>query len=243
MSADQPTILATCGGMRPGRRTDLEYGPLLFLAIELSGVSGRAPRVCHVDTASGDQRFAQAQQDEAARVAGVQASHLTLFTQPNVDDIREFLFDQDVVWVNGGSLVNLLAVWRAHGLPDLFREAWTAGVVLAGGSAGAVCWHSGGTTMSFGPQLAAVTDALAFVPGSCCVHYDSDPGRRPLYHQLVRDQVLAPGYALDEGAGIVYHGDRVVDVVTDIAGNRAYRVEPTADGLVEETPLAARLLT
>ena len=98
-------------------------------------------------------------------------------------------------------------------------------------------------TGSLVAAVTAVTDALGFVPGSCCVHYDSDPGRRPLYHQLVRDQRLAPGFALDEGAGIVYHGDQAVDVVTDIAGHQAYRVERSATGQVEETPLPARLLT
>jgi peptidase E len=242
MSARPPTILATCGGMKPGRRTDLEYGPLLFHAIELSGVTGRAPRVCHIDTASGDQRWAQAQQDEAARIAGVAASHLTLFTQPNVDDVLGHLLAQDVVWVNGGSLVNLLAVWRAHSLDRILRTVWQQGVVLAGGSAGAVCWHSGGTTMSFGPELATVTDCLAFVPESCCVHYDSDPGRRPLYQRLISEGVLRPGYALDEGAGIVYQGTQVVDVVTDIPDNQAYQVARAADGSVEETPLPARLL-
>jgi peptidase E len=243
MTADQPTILATCGGMKPGRRTDLEYGPLVVHAVELSGVTGRAPRVCQVDTAGGDQRFAQAQQDEAGRVAGIRTSHLTLFPQPNVADTLAFLLEQDVIWVNGGSVVNLLAVWRAHGLPDMFAEAWRQGVVLAGGSAGAVCWHSGGTTSSFGPEIAPVDNGLGFLPYSCCVHYDSDPARRPLYHQLVRDRRMEDGFALDEGAGVVYRGTEVVDVVTDIPGNRAYRVRRSGDGAVTEEPLEARLLS
>ncbi len=243
MTADAPTILATCGGMRPGVRTELEYGPLVLHAIELSGVSGRAPRVCQVDTASGDQRYAQAQQDEAGRVAGIDTSHLTLFPQPNVAEIAEFLMSQDVVWVNGGSVANLLAVWRVHGLDSIMRAVWRSGVVLAGGSAGAVCWHTGGTTSSFGPELAAVTDGLALVPYSCCVHYDSQPGRRRIYHRLVSDATLGDGYALEEGVGLVYVDDRVVDVVTDTAGQRAYRVLRDRSGAIVEEPLTARQLS
>ncbi len=235
------TLIATCGGMKPGRRTELEYGPLVLHAIERAGVQGRAPRVCQVDTASGDQRFAQAQQDEAGRIAGITTSHLTLFPMPNVDDVLAFLLSQDVIWVNGGSVVNLLAVWRAHGLPSVFRTAWEAGVVLAGGSAGAVCWHSGGTTSSFGPEISPVLDGLGLVPESCCVHYDSDPGRRPLYHSLIASGQLADGFALEEGAGVVYEDGKMVDVVTDIPGHRAFRIEATADGVHEE-PLSARLL-
>ncbi|NLF06354.1 MAG: type 1 glutamine amidotransferase-like domain-containing protein, partial [Actinomycetales bacterium] len=119
MPADAPTIVATSGGYRPGRRTDLELGPLVQHAVDRSGATGR-PRVCHVGTASGDQRWFSGRLAEAARIAGYELNELTLFTQPNVEDLRGFLLDQDVVWVGGGSVVNLLAVWRAHGLDEVF---------------------------------------------------------------------------------------------------------------------------
>ena len=92
---------------------------------------------------------------------------------------------QDVVWVNGGSVANLLAVWRVHGLDAILRRVWEAGVVLAGVSAGSICWYEGGTTDSFGPELRAVTDGLGFLPYAGGVHYDSEAGRRPLVHELV----------------------------------------------------------
>ena len=71
---------------------------------------------------------------------------------------------QDVVWVNGGSVANLLAVWRVHGLDEILRRVWAAGVVLAGVSAGSICWFEGGTTDSFGPGLQAVTNGMGFLP-------------------------------------------------------------------------------
>ena len=92
-----------------------------------------------------------------------------------------------MVWVGGGSVANLLALWRLHGLDQSFRQAWEAGVVLSGVSAGSICWHVGGTTDSFGPDLRPVTNGLAFLPYSNGVHYDSEAQRRPLYQRLVAD--------------------------------------------------------
>ena len=109
---------------------------------------------------------------------------------PTSPDVRAHLLDQDVVWVGGGSVANLLAVWRVHGLDEVMREAWEAGVVLAGVSAGSICWHVGGTTDSFGPDLRPVTDGLALLPYGNGVHYDSEERRRPLLHRLVADGTL-----------------------------------------------------
>ena len=111
---------------------------------------------------------------------------------PTVPDMRAHLLAQDVVWVGGGSVANLLAVWRVHGLDEVFREVWEAGVVLGGVSAGSLCWHVGGTTDSYGPDLRPVTNGLGLIPTSNGVHYDSEEQRRPLYHRLVADGTL-PG--------------------------------------------------
>ena len=148
-------------------------------AVELSGVCGRAPRVCHLGTALGDQRAVNAELDEAAQAAGFALTHLNLFPMPTYDDAAAHLLAQDVVWVGGGSVANLLAVWRVHGLDRILREVWATGVVLAGVSAGSICWHVGGSTDSFGPDLQAVTDGLGLLPYGNGVHYDSEAQRRP----------------------------------------------------------------
>ena len=238
MTAESPTILATCGGLDAGTWTDAVYGPLLGYAIELARVSGRRPRVTHINTAGGDQRFVEGQELEAARLAGADASHLRFFPRLNVPDPRGHLLGSDVIWVSGGSLVNLLAVWRAHGLPNMLHEAWNSGVVIAGGSAGALCWHRGGTTASFGPDVTAVADGLGFVPGSLAVHWDSDPARRPAHLAAVGDGTLGPGFALEEGTGIRYSGTGFVEAVTQLPGHRAWRL----DADTTETALETRLL-
>jgi peptidase E len=224
MPADSPTILATSGGLRRGTHTDVAFAPLVWHAIELAGVTGRAPRLCHVGTAGGDQRWFQALLSDAGQAAGISVSHLSLFSMPNTDDMTGLLLEQDVVWVGGGSVANLLALWRLHGLDHSFRQAWQAGVVLSGVSAGSICWHAGGTTDSFGPDLRPVTNGLGFLPFSNGVHYDSEEQRRPLYQRLVADGTLPDGYATDDGTGLVYHGTEMTEAVTEVRGKGTYRV-------------------
>ena len=239
--AREPTILATSGGMARHPRLELAFAPLIDFALDLSGATG-TPRFCEVGTASGDQRHWAALIDEAGRAAGVSVSHLNLFQMPNHEDMLSHLLEQDVVWVSGGSVVNLLAVWRAHSLDRTFTQVWEAGVVLAGVSAGSVCWHVGGTTDSFGPDLQPVTNGLGFLPYSNGVHYDSEAQRRPLFQRLIGDGTLPDGYATDDGVGLLYRGTDMVEAVTELRGKHAYRVIRTGPGEVEERPLPTRQL-
>lgn len=241
MSAGERTILATSGGYKSGRRTRLEFDHLVHYAVELSGVSGRAPRIAHLGTASGDQRWFAAEMDQAARIAGFDLSHLTLFSMPNQADPESYLLEQDVVWVHGGSVVNLLAVWRAHGLDGALRKAWEAGVVLAGVSAGSICWFQGGTTDSFGQELRHVDNGLALLPYANGVHFDSEAARRPLVHRLVSEGVLGETHCTDDGVGLVYRGTELVEVVAELPERAAYRIT-AADGVAVEERLEARLL-
>jgi peptidase E len=240
--ADAPTILATSGGVRASRRLPWEVGSLTHHAVELAGVTGRAPRVCFLATAVGDDpSFLATFYDNAWRV-GWAGTHVALFPMPNVDDLREHLLAQDVIWVGGGSVAGLLALWRLHGLDTVMREAWRAGVVLTGVSAGSICWHAGGTTDSFGPELRPVTDGLGLLPYSNGVHYDSEPGRRPLFRALVADGTLPAGYATDDGAGLLYRDTELVEALAERDRAGAYRVEPGPGGTAVETPLDIRRL-
>lgn len=242
MPNDTPTILATSGGYRPGSRSRLALAPLVHHAVALAGVDGRAPRICHLGTAGGDQRWFNAELDEAARTAGVALSHLNLFPMPSVEDVEEHLLGQDVVWVNGGSVANLLAVWRVHSVDAVLQRVWRAGVVLAGVSAGSICWYVGGTTDSFGPRLRAVTNGLALLPYGNGVHYDSEAERRPLVHALVADGTLPTTHCTDDGVGLVYRGTELVEAVSERRGQGAYIVTRTGDAAVEER-LEPRLLS
>jgi peptidase E len=231
-------IVATSGGFRPTARYGvMEPAGCVVEALRLTGQE--RPRLTFVPTASGDDRSYVARTYGAFRGWSVDVSHLELFSQPNIEP-EEAILGADLIWVGGGSVANLLAVWAVHGVDVLMRQAWEAGIVLAGVSAGSLCWHLGGTTDSYGPALRPVTNGLALVPFGAGVHYDSEEQRRPLLHALVGDQVLPISYATDDGIGVLYEGEAPVRVIADVEDTAAaaYRVERVADGTVEETRLA-----
>ena len=151
----QPTIIADSIGFQPEGPDpqNIRPGPSYQLAAELAQ-AGAHPRICMIATAVGDDSTRLAAVHNAFSKLGMVSSHLTLFPMPNVPDMRAHLLAQDVIWVSGGSTANLLALWRLHGLDVILRECWESGVVLKGVSAGSLCWHVGGTTDSFGPELA-----------------------------------------------------------------------------------------
>jgi peptidase E len=233
MTADTPTILATTMGFHRGGRS-WTPGPVFDFAFELAGRPAQ-PKLCFVSTATGDNPASIVGFYGAFAGTRVRASHLALFEKPNVDDVAAHLLGQDVIWVDRGSLVNLIAVWEAHGLDGVLRQCWQAGVVLAGESAGSLCWHAGGTTDSFGPQP-CVARGLGFLPYANAVHYQQ---RRKHFRQMISaGELPAVGYATDVGAGLLYRGeDASVAVVADRLGAGAYRVERGEDTQTVEISL------
>jgi peptidase E len=237
----KPHIVAIGGGgFIPTDRYGLTPSPLLRYALDLTGQD--RPRVCFLATALGDSTEAIARFYAGFAGTDAEVSHLALFPMPNHEDPLAHLLAQDFVYVSGGSVANLLALWRLHGLAEAFAEAWRTGVVLCGQSAGALCWHAGGTTDSFGPQLRPMTDGLGLLPYSCGVHYDSDDQRRPLLQRLVAEGVLPDGYAADEAVGLHYVGTEFVQAVTYVEGQGAYQVAADGSGGVKETRIEPRLL-
>jgi dipeptidase E len=191
------------------------------------GLAGRArPRICFLPTAAADSadyivRFYEAFRERA------EPSHLELFGVPR-RDIRDFLLAQDVVYVGGGNTANMLAIWRVHGVDAVLREAWERGIVLAGVSAGSICWFEAGVTDSFGEELAPLR-CLGFLPGSNCPHYDSEPQRRPTYRRLVDEGELPPGLAAEDGVGLHFVGTELAEAVAGRPDARAFRVGPAVE--------------
>ena len=218
-----------------------QLGPVIRYGLNITGKS--IPKLCFLGTAGGDAAEWTASFYTACMGSDVSPSHVILFPMPNVHDVRKHLLEQDMIWVGGGSVANLLAVWRVHGLDEILREAWENGIVLGGISAGSICWHTGGTTDSFGVELRPVTNGLGFLPYSNGVHYDSEERRRPLFQQLIADGTLGKGYATDDGVALHYRGRKLHKVIADTKDKYAYQVMRTGAGGVKETRLEAELLS
>jgi peptidase E len=194
-----------------------------------------------LNTAVGDDPGAYMRSYQFFGATGARLTHLQLFPMPSAADPEDLLLSQDVIFVGGGSVANMLAVWRVHGLDRVLTRAWHAGIVLAGVSAGAICWFTSGTTDSFGADLRPLTDGLGLLAPSYCPHYDSEPGRRPLYQALIASGTLPPGIACDDGAAAHFVDDALAEIVTDRPGARGYLVDRTAGAAVEE-PVEGRYL-
>lgn len=233
-----PTIFAMGGGgftMEPDN-------PALDDFI-LSLAPAREPKLLFLPTASGDpaQQIGRFQARFGGRAC--RAQHLSLFRlHGTTRSLADVVLEQDVIYVGGGSMRNLIAIWKAHGLDALLVEAWRRGVVLAGLSAGAMCWFAGGVTKSSGAP--EPIDGLGLLPGSLSVHADGEPERLPVWLDAVRRGALPGGWAADDGVGLLFRGDRLERVVSSRPGAIAQRADAVAGELVrsrvEPELLAAR---
>ncbi|MDM5315283.1 peptidase E [Fictibacillus sp. b24] len=186
------------------------------------------PRICFVPTASGDadgyiERFYKAFEAE-----NCVPSHLSLFSPPI--DLKDFVNQQDIFYVGGGNTKNLLALWKEWGLDVLLNTAYEDGKLLAGLSAGSLCWFEEGVTDSFGPLTKL--ECLGFLSGSHCPHYDGEAERRPAYHGLIENG-LKPGFAADDGAALHFIDGKLHKVVSSRENAKAYYVEKQGEEVAE----------
>jgi dipeptidase E len=227
-----PTILAMGGGGFTAGSADPALDELV---LRLTG--DRRPRLCLLPTAGGDSEFQIRRFYETYGDRLCEPSHISLFRLGRHPvPLREHLLSQDAIYVGGGSMVNLLAIWNAQGLDTILHEAWRAGVVLAGLSAGSMSWFEYGVSTSHG--RAAPARGLGFLSGSNSVHHDSEPSRRPVYLEAVRTGEIPPGHAVDDGAALVFRDRTLHDVVSARPQARAYAVDPSG-----ARPLDARTIS
>jgi len=205
----------------------------------------RPARVCFIPTASADSATYLVKFYRAFSGRCV-PTDLTIFDSPALPrqpertaNLKAFVSAQDVFYVGGGSTANLLSLWRAHGLDRLLAKAWRSGAVLAGISAGMLCWFQDGLTDSFG-GFQPLRDGLGLLRGAACPHYDGESLRQAAFRRMIRRDGTS-GYAADDGAALHFVGTRLREVVSSRPTARAYRVA-VKRGKVVETTLPTRLL-
>jgi dipeptidase E len=189
------------------------------------------PKVCFLPHASGDADHYVVRFYRAFPAERCEASHISLFRrEQGPEDLRKHLLEQDLIYVGGGSVVSLLGVWRAHGIDEMLREAWEAGVVLCGLSAGSLCWFSEAVTNFHGDPRRI--EGLGLLPFSNCVHYKQESERRLAYHEMIRAG-MRPGYAAEDGAALHFTGIELTRVVASRKAARGYRLDSLGERVVE----------
>lgn len=207
----------------------------------LSLTGADRPRVCFLPTASGDADHYIVRFYRAFSASRCEPSHISLFRrETGVADPRGHLLEQDLIYVGGGSVVSLLGVWGAHGLDRALREAWEAGVILCGGSAGSLCWFAEAVSGFHSGKPRAVR-GLGFLPWSNAVHYEQEPGRRAAYHRWI-SRGMRPGYAASDGAALHFIANELAEVVGSSAQASAFFVDVGETGEVLEREMPVRQL-
>jgi len=204
--------------------------PALDLYV-LAQTRKRNPSICFLATATGDADGYIGNFYAAFKAHRCRPSHVPLFRR--TPDLKQALLNQDVIYVGGGNTKSMLAVWREWDVPRLLRRAWSTGTVLAGISAGAICWFKTGVTDSFGDRLSGLA-CLGSLPGTCCPHFDGETERRPALHRLVAERAVQKALALDDGAAAHFVDRQLVRIVTSRAEARGYEVWRRGSRAVEK---------
>lgn len=190
------------------------------------------PKVCFMGSASGDAESYILRFYTSFLKLNCVPTHLSLFKLPTTD-LEAFILDQDVIYVGGGNTRSLIALWKEWKLDVHLRTAWGTGVILAGISAGSMCWFEEGLSDYYPGELNKIK-CLGLLKGSNCPHYDGEANRRPAYQRLILGGAIDAGVAADDGVALHYIGTELEHIVTSRPGSKAYYVRKRGDQIEEE---------
>lgn len=204
-----------------------------FLRLMLKLTGKRKPRIMFVGTASGDHDYGRVW--FYSHLAGMNCNPTVLrLFEPVPLKLENLALSQDAIFVGGGNSLAQLGVWRAFGFDRALWSAWEHGVILGGASAGGICWFEQCVSASSYKDQVVTFDGLGMVAGSCSPHYDSDPKRRPAFHELVASGEAIPGYGIDECAALHIIGRDQVHSLNGAGDSACYLVTESGGKASEE---------
>lgn len=197
----------------------------------LAQTKAERPKVCFLAQASGESLDYTVRFYRAFNSLGCEASHLSLFS-PHTAAIEAFLMEQDVIYVGGGNTKSMLALWREWGVDKALAKAADNGTVLAGISAGCICWYQYGSTDSI-PGGYTALPCLGYLDAGCSPHYDGEAQRRPRLHAMVASGEMPASYGFDDGVAAHFIDGKRVRIVSSRPNAKGYWVERDGDGVKE----------
>ncbi|MEH7386362.1 peptidase E [Bacillus sp. JJ1521] len=210
----------------------MEPDNLLLDQYILAQVNKESPKVCFVPTASGDQTNYIERFYKAYTTLPCQPTHLSLF-EPNFKDLETYILEQDIIYVGGGNTRNMLLLWKEWGLNAILQKAYEKGIILAGLSAGSICWFEEGLTDPLNAPLYKL-GCLGLLKGSNCPHYDGENKRRPSYHQLILEGKIKEGFGVDDGVALHFVNKTLTKSVSSRPKAKSYFVKKVQNQIVEE---------
>ena len=247
-------LLAVCGYAQEGPKTDATkpMDKTIFVAggglnktyityvAELTNKPN--PKICFVSTATGDSPNTILTWYANCEGLPIRPYVMRSFINSNTSPLsfEEIIMSMDAIIVGGGNTLNMMAIWKAQGIDIALRKAYEKGIILAGGSAGSLCWFNGGSTDSR-PKELTVVEGLGLLNFSHSPHYLEESGRRPLYHQLISSGKLKAGYACDDRAGLLFVNGEMKKSVSQDENNHNYFVS-LKDGKINEQLLPTEII-
>ncbi len=219
-------IIAIGGGLIRTRGTEA-------IDREIIRVSNRKhPRVLFVGTASWDSEdYWQRFREYYGKFLQCKPDVLRLSQDPPpAREIERKILSADIVYVGGGNTLYMMRVWRRLGVDGMLRKAYARGIVLAGISAGSICWFDSGhsDSMSFyDPRNWEYIKVrgLGLIRGVHCPHYNSttrNVPRRSRFREMI-GRIGGIGIALENNCAIEFI-DGSYRVLRSKPNARAYRL-------------------
>ena len=209
-------IISIGGGGFSHSKSDLKLEKYL-----LSQVAPSSPKICMLPQASRESPEYIVKFYDTFHTLGAKPTWISLFDRVE-DSWQEKLLSQDIIYVGGGNTKSMLALWKTWGMDTLLKEAYNRGIVLAGVSAGAICWFEQCMTDSVWPL--GVLDGLGFLKNSCCPHYDSEPERAPAYQNNISSGAIKPGIALQDFTAAHYVDETLTKIISSVKNGKAFQV-------------------
>ncbi len=207
----------------------------LFIKEIIKLTGKERPKICYLPTASGDSERSIIRWYDLVHDLSVEPSvqRVWISSYNQKVSFEEILLGMDAIVVGGGNTLNMIAIWKAQGIDKVLKKALEKGIVLAGGSAGSLCWFDNGTTDSRPIEL-SVVEGLGFLPFSHSPHYHSEEYRRPLFHKNIKNGIFKAGYAMDDYSGIIFKNGKPFKVVSLGDEYNSYFVYLKDGDMVEE---------
>ena len=200
------------------------------------------PKVCFIPTATGDSPNSILTWYNNCEELPMRPYVMRTFINSNTSpkSFEEIIMSMDAIIVGGGNTLNMIAIWKAQGIDVALRKAYDSGIVLAGGSAGSLCWFNGGSTDSR-PEELTIVEGLGFLNFSHSPHYLREVKRRPLYHELIMSGKLKAGYACDDLAGLLFVNGEVKKSISLDSDNKNYFVS-VKEGVIHEQIIPTEII-
>lgn len=200
-----------------------------------------SPKICYLPTASADNQNNIKYWKNICNTLEIEPIVLKVWVSSSEKNqsFEEILLSSDAIVVGGGNTLNMLAIWKAQGIDTILKTALKKGIVLAGGSAGSICWFQNGISDSR-PTHLSIVEGLGFLPYSNCPHYSQEE-RRILFFQMIKKNKMASGYASDELAGILFKNGKAVEFVSQSDIHNSYFVS-VENGEIKSTKMESTIL-